>query len=1798
MKKVTLLCWLLMLASAPLQSQWSQLSVPTTEDLRSVHYRTNGNVWIGGFDTLYWSNDNGNSFQERPTMVGSAPLLGLYLAIHAFDNSTSLITGTMFTGSVEAIYRTTDAGMSWNSVHNADVDLIDILFDLEFAQAPLGFAVGSNGRILRSVNGGVSWTPVVTGTSWSLQRICWAGGSNYVAAGPSAFLHSTDGGLSWAQVSGPSGAVDLACSGPNCYAVSGSSIWHSTDAGVTWTVAGLSPGDVLEVLDANTIIVAGDEGMYRSSSEGQFWDQFDINGYQRVRQIDFHDAQNGIAVGENGYVLRTSNSGGSSLPLAMAIAPSGTVCTGVPVTITNGGDPSYSYSWSIDGVPQSTSYHLTTVFEAAGVHTVELQAMNGNGSDTFTIEVNVTASPVVMPFTAVAAQDTVCYSTSTTIQVPVSQTGVVYRLLREGAPQGNSILGGGVLSFATGAVSIPTLFSVIGVRTTPCGSDTFEVFVPIMTPYVPPGSTWSFSDAEGCSPYTPVVRVANSQVGFRYMVNNGPGYLGNGGVLDIPMSQVTGNTTVTAYVYVAFAGLSCNSVQIGGPQSLGVYMVNGLFNLAQDLGGDEQHALVGQLRTITHSPVATLSYEWDMGEGAVPSSYMGPSPPPVTYGTPGLKTVTLTTSSPMGICSAQLQRTILVVDSAALTDFPLCSSGTAGLGAYIADMCLDAYNNRYITGFHAIGNPMEFAFFAMKLDSSGNEVWRYMGPHSGSWQSGTGGSYGYGIAADQAGNAYITGRFDHDGREIQGTTVAHPNFLVKFDRFGQLEWQLTSPEAKMKGVQVVSDDTIYVAGYNVWSGVSFLLPSGDLEEFTVTPSDPGHGNAFLLAVDPQGGLLAYDPFGHVHPANEPSTMSSMDMSSDPLDTDDRFRCDPLLRVAPDGGLVVSGLMRTPQSGYSTKFDNVELVSYVTGATVYDRRQAFLVRYVPGSGVQSAFAVAGGDLRSIQGLSIDADGGAVLCGRFKSPLLFNGVSVEPQDPALFYGRYEHSYLLRIAPEGSPHWHWTGGNRFTMLHDVAIAPDNSVYALLGFTATGVLKGSNDQAVGFGSGSTDRDHAVIHLTSGGDLISADQGEYGSGVAYNMRPDPCGDLHTIVLTPASGPGIEHSWVSCDGCTDNLKAFVIDAGGCAQGCFGANAPGLRDVTMDALALSDTTSFEPEVWVSFRNVGQVPVQQVVIGYTINEGPVQYVVWDGGLAYTEGVTAVPLGMLSFLERHSNRVVAWIDQVNGTSDDLASNDTLRLTQVLCVEPLHGTYSCGANGSDFLTLAEATEALAVCGISASTTIAIAPGIYEEHLHVRPIPGVTPVDTVTFTSAIGDSSSVRLRFAPPVGSGVNAVIALDNNVKGVTMTNLTIDHASYGAGMTYGRYCEDLNIVRCRFQGRPFATQTALFGERASRRIRVDSCTFEFGSHGMHLWGWGSPPEFIDSLTWVRGNMFFGQRERAMFVEDHVGLVVQGNTIISDDVYNSSSYMAARILASGGLPSSFDGNYVKVSTTAPAVVGGTNPIPALIRLTFYSPSGVRSSVKNNMLFNTATGGTSVIPTILCSCSNVDYLHNTIKGVAILGSTIDSDSLVIRNNIFQTEADLYAVELSGAVQEMRSDNNLFSTGPNGSYSIVIKYEGYNRSLSWLQTNTGLDNASIQQLPQYVSADDVHLQAGANSFFCPSLPSVPTDIDGDQRGPIITRQGADEGDINVGLDNLGADHGLGLYPNPSTGRTVIGLPGTFNGPAWLDFFDAQGRLVHVVPMEKHSEEFAMDLDLEDGIYVVILRTGQGVAARMQLVITR
>src|SRR5574341_1193873 len=74
----------------------------------------------------------------------------------------------------------------------------------------VGWAVGYDGSIVHTVNGGGTWTPQTSGTTEPLfgiacvdVQVCWAvGGTPDDFTPTQVILHTTDGGASWSPQSG------------------------------------------------------------------------------------------------------------------------------------------------------------------------------------------------------------------------------------------------------------------------------------------------------------------------------------------------------------------------------------------------------------------------------------------------------------------------------------------------------------------------------------------------------------------------------------------------------------------------------------------------------------------------------------------------------------------------------------------------------------------------------------------------------------------------------------------------------------------------------------------------------------------------------------------------------------------------------------------------------------------------------------------------------------------------------------------------------------------------------------------------------------------------------------------------------------------------------------------------------------------------------------------------------------------------------------------------------------------------------------------------------------------------------------------------------------------------------------------------------------------------------------------------------------------------------------------------------------------------------------------------------------
>jgi photosystem II stability/assembly factor-like uncharacterized protein len=115
-------------------------------------------------------------------------------AVHLVDSQTGWIVG-----GEGAILRTDDGGQSWSA---QDCAAGAPLRDVDAADATHAWAVGAQGGLVcRTTDGGESWSYAFLSPTWSLQGVDFSGTSYGLAVGKNGLiLRSEDGGANWETV--------------------------------------------------------------------------------------------------------------------------------------------------------------------------------------------------------------------------------------------------------------------------------------------------------------------------------------------------------------------------------------------------------------------------------------------------------------------------------------------------------------------------------------------------------------------------------------------------------------------------------------------------------------------------------------------------------------------------------------------------------------------------------------------------------------------------------------------------------------------------------------------------------------------------------------------------------------------------------------------------------------------------------------------------------------------------------------------------------------------------------------------------------------------------------------------------------------------------------------------------------------------------------------------------------------------------------------------------------------------------------------------------------------------------------------------------------------------------------------------------------------------------------------------------------------------------------------------------------------------------------------------------------------
>ena len=343
-----------------------------------------GTVYAGSVDGVYKSIDQGKTWTRVSVDLTDANVQALVIDPAA---PATLWAGTVSMDRLGGVFRSTDAGVHW-AFRSKGLSTLNVGV-LEFDPSTPGtlFAVLGSFGLARSRDRGLHWTalPVPPGTGITDVEVDPVDPSIVYAlrgaAGP--LLRSTDGGDSWSPLeTAPPVLFDLEIDpdDPSVLHGGGYGFYKSVDAGATWVKQTLdTPLVVNQIEIAPGVLYAATSGqdprlhlirIYRSRDEGQTWEHL-VNAPVAFRLAVSPSNPAVVYASSFDSVIRTTDGGDtwqkvSDLPRVISLA----VAPGDPQTVyaavsdngvlvsTDGGA-----TWSPigEGLPESAGTQLVAV---------------------------------------------------------------------------------------------------------------------------------------------------------------------------------------------------------------------------------------------------------------------------------------------------------------------------------------------------------------------------------------------------------------------------------------------------------------------------------------------------------------------------------------------------------------------------------------------------------------------------------------------------------------------------------------------------------------------------------------------------------------------------------------------------------------------------------------------------------------------------------------------------------------------------------------------------------------------------------------------------------------------------------------------------------------------------------------------------------------------------------------------------------------------------------------------------------------------------------------------------------------------------------------------------------------------------------------------------------------------------------------------------------------------------------------------------------------------------------------------
>ena len=1021
-----------------LHAQWNPVLTGASTNMHCVSLVGN-QIFIGG-NQLVKSPDGGASWSVNTLKHAQGfELLGSSLYdIHFFDAQNGVAVGLIEGGGQDIILRTTNGGLNWSYAYQGygNGGALFTLHDLFFINSTVGWAVGRNGNIYKTVNAGASWVLQPSGTSSELYSVWFVNANLGFAAGSNVLLKTVNGGASWSPTSLNGAEKVVFADASTGYAGSGNTLFKTTNGGQSWSQLPLPAGSGyltdLHLIGTQTCYALFNNTVLRSTDGGQNWEESaGLTSFSLVEQFEWLDSQQAVAAGGTLFCWITGNAGAPYKPIADYTVPQ-PLCSGTPQTITNktADLPNYTYKWYLNGALVSTQRNPALVFPSPFTsYNLILEVSNGAATDIVEYFVQTAPTAVLATPNLSPSANPLCQGNPLVLYAELNNAAY-WTLYANGQPTG--VAGNLVQISYQASPQSTTTYHLHGELTGACNTAVADVQTTVTVTPLPVTVNIQADKPFVCPGEITRVLIPNSVLGVAYRLyafsnfgNPDETQIGNGDTLFFQTPPVQENL----YYQLEVSNQNCQ-------RNLGQVVSVATEYLLASLYEDHITGAVGSPIQLNDTfNLIGPNIHWNFGPQAQPHTATGLNPV-FQYNTPGIYTFYVE-SVGQGDCSPRDSVRIEVFGQNNLPTGTLASCEeypTALVGSiveeqeHILDVHRAADGTIYTIGYRSEWySVLHHNLSIHKLAPDGTELWSQFLSQSEQMLNVVQ-RIGTSIAADEAGNMYITGTYyggeiNLGGQIVYSGQPTFEGFVAKLDPQGNLLWFIRMPglgsPSGATDLLYVNDQQIYFVAPETYA---FEFPDGFKFHF-----QPGNLLG-LIQIDADGHFVRARSVAQAATNEYRVLLSNFNPNLSVFVGLATTRISPRMRLDKQGRIVLAGEYRSPML----------VDGQLLTPRIMQQRNGFIVHADQNLDILDAFTTYGvadisfnsadiyHQVNVPPAFAIDDDGNIFqsfsIYGQYTYPPPYRYAEV--LDDVVEYGDDSH-FLLKYSPSGELLWYRRNG-----------------------------------------------------------------------------------------------------------------------------------------------------------------------------------------------------------------------------------------------------------------------------------------------------------------------------------------------------------------------------------------------------------------------------------------------------------------------------------------------------------------------------------------------------------------------------------------------------------------------------------------------------------------------------------------------------------------------------------------------------------------------------------------------------